>query len=420
MSKLTNQEKSWILYDCGNSAYSLAITTAILPIFYKTTIAADISNAQSTAYWGYTNTIAIIIVAILAPILGTIADYKGFKKKFFNVFMLIGILATALLGTLGQGDVTACLVIYAFTVLGFSGTNVFYDSFLVDVAKDDNLDKVSSYGFAFGYIASILPFVLCLAIIMNPSIVGLTALNATRVSFIIVALWWALLSIPMVKNVKQVHYVEREPNPIKNSFIRLYRTFTEIKKYKVAAIFLLAYFFYIDGVHTIIRMSTVYGSDIGISDDTMLFVLLVTQIVAFPSAILFSKFAKRTSTKFMLMYGIILYTLITIFAYFMSKEIHFWILGIIVGTAQGGIQALSRSAYGKLIPKENSAKFFGLYNILGKASAALGPFLIGFIAQITDNSRFGILSLIVLFIIGGAILSRITIDNPPTPKTTVN
>ncbi|WP_105615143.1 MFS transporter [Vallitalea okinawensis] len=418
MSKLTKQEKSWILYDCGNSAYSLAITTAILPIFYKSTIAADISNAQSTAYWGYTNTIAIILVAILAPILGTIADYKGFKKKFFTVFMLIGIIATAALGTLGQGDVMACLIIYAFTVLGFSGTNVFYDSFLVDVAKDDNIDKVSAYGFAFGYIASILPFILCLAIIMVPSLVGLTTLNATRASFIIVALWWALLSIPMVKNVKQVHYVDREPAPIKNSFIRLFNTFSEIRQYKVAAIFLLAYFFYIDGVHTIIRMSTVYGSDIGISDDTMLIVLLVTQIVAFPSAILFAKFAKKTSTKFMLMYGIILYTIITIFAYFMSKEIHFWILGILVGTAQGGIQALSRSAYGKLIPKENSAKYFGLYNILGKASAALGPFLIGFIAQMTNNSRFGILSLIILFIIGGAILSRIPIDSPMTQKNT--
>lgn len=410
MHRFTKQEKSWILYDCGNSAYSLAVTATILPIFYKSSVATNITSTQSTSYWGYTNTIAIILVALLAPVLGTIADYRGYKKRFFTFFALLGIISTGLLSLLGEGDVVQCLILYAITVLGFSSANVFYDSFLTDVTTDEHIDTTSSFGFAFGYIASIVPFLLCMLLIMKPDILGITVIQATQMSFIITAIWWFLLTIPMFKNVKQVHYIEREPRPIQNSFKRLLKTFKEMKKYKQAALFLLAYFFYIDGVHTIIRMATVYGADIGIDSNTLLIVLLVTQIVAFPSAILFAKFAKKRSAKFMLMYGICLYTFITILAYFMKSAVEFWILGILVGTAQGGIQALSRSSYGKLIPKEQSAEFFGLYNILGKASAAVGPFLIAIVTQLTNNTRYGILSLIVLFIIGGFLLTKVDLS----------
>lgn len=417
MKKLTKAEKSWILYDCGNSAFSIAITTAILPIFFKSTISSHLSPSMSTAYWGYTNTIAIIIVALLAPILGTIADYKGHKKRFFFFFALLGILGTVALSTLGEGDLIPCLVIYAIATVGFSAANVFYDSFLTDVAEDENMDKVSSYGFAFGYIASMIPFTACMLFIFKYKFFGITVLQATRLSFIITALWWFLLTIPMFKNVKQIHYIDKEKHLVVNAFKRLFKTFKKIKHHKYAALFLLAYFFYIDGVHTIIKMSTVFSQDIGISSNAILGILLMTQIVAFPSAIIFAKLADVFSAKAMLFYGIFVYTFITLFAYFIQTATGFFILGFLVGTAQGGMQALSRSTYGKLIPKEQSAEFYGLYNILGKASAALGPSLIAFITALTGNTRYGILSLLPLFVIGAILLSKVPLSKKQTNKT---
>lgn len=414
MAKLTKKEISWILYDCGNSAYALAISAALFPIFFKSGVASDVASSTSTALLGYANSISVILVAILAPILGTIADYKGYKKVFFTCFMLLGVLTTSALSLIGKGDVTLCLVVYGLTVLGFSGANVFYDAFLTDVSTEKNMDKVSSLGFAFGYVASLIPFFFCFLFIKNPGLIGITgengALVATQISFIITGVWWFLLSLPMLKNVKQVHYVEREPRPVYNSFRRLYNTFKKMKNYKLASLFLIAYFFYIDGVQTIIKMSSAFAQDIGIGTNDLLVVLIMIQIVAFPCAIIYSSLAKKFSTKKLLLAGIGIYTFITIFAYFMNSVAQFWFLGFLIGTSQGGIQALSRSTYGKLIPKDNAAEFFGFYNVLGKASAAVGPFLIGVIAHITGNTRNGIVSLIILFIIGGVLLFRLPLD----------
>lgn len=419
MAKLTKKEVSWILYDCGNSAYALAISAALFPIFFKSGVASDMASSTSTALLGYANSISVILVAILAPILGTIADYKGYKKKFFTAFMLAGVLMTSALSLVGKGDVTLCLVIYGLSVLGFSGANIFYDAFLTDVSSEQNMDKVSSFGFAFGYITSLIPFFLCYLLIIKPELIGLSgdnaAIAATQISFVITGIWWFLLTIPLLKNVKQTHYVEREPRPVYNSFKRLYVTFKKMKHYKLASLFLIAYFFYIDGVQTIIKMSSAFAQDVGIETNDLLVVLIMIQVVAFPFAIIYSYLAKKFSTKKLLLMGIVIYTCITMFAFFMTNVTQFWFLGFMIGTSQGGIQALSRSTYGKLIPKENSAEFFGFYNVLGKASAAVGPFLIGFIAHITGNTRNGILSLVVLFIIGGVLLYRLPLDKDINP-----
>jgi MFS transporter, UMF1 family len=410
MSKITKTEKSWILYDWANSAYSMTVTSTILPIYFKSiTQSAGVASNTSTAYWGYANSIYTILLVLIAPILGTIADYKGYKKKFFTLFFTIGLAFTALLSVIPTKLWLLLLIFYIISAIGFSGSNTFYDAFLVDVTTEERMDKISSYGFAWGYIGSTIPFIICIAIIMlsQYNLIPIDQTTASKIAFVITAIWWGLFTIPMFKNVKQNYGIENEPNPVINSFKRIYKTFKNIKKHKATFMFLIAYFFYIDGVDTIIKMSTAYGTDLGISATNLLIILLVTQFVAFPFALLYGKLAEKYRAKNMLYIGIIVYTIICIYAYFMKTTLDFWILAMLVGTSQGGIQALSRSYFGKLIPKENANEFFGFYNIFGKFAAIMGPLLLGIVAQVTGKTTNGVFSIIILFIIGGLLLTRV-------------
>jgi MFS transporter, UMF1 family len=415
--KYTGQEKSWILYDVANSAFVLVIITTIMPIFFKDIAAADVNNATSTAYWGFANSTASVILAILAPVLGVFADLKGRKKKFFSLFFILGLLFTLSLPAVGRGDWILCIILFVAARVGWAGANLFYDSFITDVTDNDRMDDISANGFGWGYIGSVIPFLVIIVLVFfwkSPGQTGAISLPAARASFLIVAVWWFLFTMPFMKNVKQRHFIEPGNNPVRESFKRLYNTFREIKQYRNIAVFLLAYFFYIDGVGTIISMSAVYGREVGLSTTLLIVVILMIQVVAFPFAILFGRLASRFSAKNMIFTGIIVYGIITILGFFLPvisdntvKVVTFWLMAFLVASSQGGIQALSRSFYGKLIPKEKSSEFFGFFNIFGRFAAILGPALMGTIGIITGSSRWGLLGIFLLFIIGAVILRKV-------------
>ena len=406
-----------MFYDWANSAYSIIITTAVFPIFYKSVATdAGVSSVDSTAYLGFTVAIATFILAMIGPILGTIADYRGLKKKFFFAFFMIGSLSTISLAFVPEGTWLPLLIIYTITAIGFHGANIFYDAFLVDVTPEEKMDEVSARGFGLGYIGSTIPFIISIAIILLASneVIPISAAVASKIAFVITGIWWFTFTIPMLKNVVQVHAIEREPRILANSFRSLGETFKEIKKYRTVFIFLLAYFFYIDGVGTIISMSTAYGSDLGIEATDLLIVLFVTQVVAAPFAILYGRLAKRFSVKTMLYVGIFVYIIVCIYAFFLSTTLDFWILAMLVATSQGGIQALSRSYFAQLVPKEKSNEFFGFYNIFGKFASVMGPLLLAVTATLTGSSAYGVFSLVILFIIGGILLRLV-----PKPESEI-
>ncbi|MCH1624092.1 MFS transporter [Ferdinandcohnia quinoae] len=419
MKLFSKEENSWMLYDWANSAYSIIITTAVFPLFYKAAATnAGVSASDSTAYLGYTIAIFTFILAMLGPILGTIADYQGYKKKFFTFFFALGVAATAALAFIPSDNWLLLLICYTFAALGSTGANIFYDAFIVDVTTEDRMDRVSARGFGLGYIGSTIPFLISIAIILlaTKEMIPLSTNIASKIAFLITAIWWGLFAIPLFKNVHQRYYINREPNPVVNSFKRLGKTFKEIRKYRALFLFLLAYFFYIDGVGTVISMSTAYGTDLGINSTSLLIVLFVSQVVAAPFAMLYGRLAQKFTAKKMLYVGIIVYIIVCIYAYFLKTTMDFWILAMLVATSQGGIQALSRSYFGKLVPKENANEFFGFYNIFGKFASIMGPLLVGVTAQITGNTNMGVFSLVILFIIGIIILAFV----PESKSTSIN
>ena len=423
MSRMSKQEKSWVLYDWANSAYSILITTAIFPLYFKAAAKeAGLAASTSTAYWGYANSFATLLISLCAPILGSIADFKGLKKRLFTFFFALGIVFTLLLAVVPSNQWLFLLICYMVTVIGFGGTNIFYDAFLVDVTIEDRMNQISSRGYAMGYIGSTIPFIISIALIIlsQQNIIPLSVTVASQAAFAITALWWGLFTIPMLKNVQQVYYKEPVPNPISNGFKQLFDTFKKIKLYRPLFLFLIAYFFYIDGVNTIITMSTAYGSDLGITSTNLLIILFATQVVAAPFSILYGKLADKFKGKTMLLVGIFVYIVICTYAYFLKTTLDFWILAMLVASSQGGIQALSRSYFAKLVPKENANEFFGFYSIFYKFAAILGPFLVGFTAQITGNTNSGVFSLILLFIIGGAILLRVPESTAITKSNSIS
>lgn len=396
--KLTKQEKSWILYDVGNSAFTLLIAT-ILPIYFNYLSGeAGLSEVEYMAFWGYAASICTLIVAFIGPVFGTLADTKGFKKKIFVVTILVGTIACAALGLAQQW--LLFLVIFVIAKVGFSSSLVFYDSMLTDVTEDDRMDYVSSSGYAWGYIGSCIPFVVCLGIVLFSDKLGLTMELAMAIAFLIVAAWWLLLSLPLLKNYKQKYYVERQPHMIRSSFSRLGHTLMDMKGKKHIFLFLLAFFFYIDGVYTIIDMATAYGAALGLDSTGLLLALLLTQVVAFPCAIIFGRLSKMMKTSKLIVICILAYSGIAVFAFFLRTQLQFWILAVLVGMFQGGIQALSRSYFAKIIPEDRSGEYFGLMDICGKGASFVGTTLVSVVSTATNNISMGVGVIAVLFIVG--------------------
>lgn len=397
---LTKKEISWVLYDVGNSAFVM-LSTALIPVYF-----ASIAEEGSSVVvaWGYAETVASLILALLMPFLGSLADLAGNKKRFLVGFAGTGAVACAALGV--PQHALAFLVVYVVSAIMLNGSMVFYDAFLIDVTTEDRYDQVSSHGYAWGYIGSCIPFIICLGVVLGGPSFGLDVALGMKIAFVITALWWMIFTVPLVKNVKQVHFRNHTGHMFSSTFSSLQSTIKDIGKNKRLLFFLVAFFFYIDGVHTVIKMSTSYGTDLGIDSTQLVLALLVTQFVAFPSAIAYGRLAKRFGTRNMLLLGIFAYFCIIMFAaFFLKNATEFWILAICVGLFQGGIQALSRSEYGKLIPKEKANEYYGFFDIFGKYAAVMGTFLVSFFTQITGNSSLGVLSIAVLFIVGFIFLS---------------
>jgi len=400
---------SWSMYDWANSAFATTIMAAVLPIYYSAIAEPALTPNQATAYWGYTNSIALLLVALLSPILGAVADFRGAKKRYLTYFALIGISATALMYFLTSGDWLFASVLFIIGNIGFAGANVFYDSLLPHIAQKGDIDQVSTRGYAMGYLGGGLLLAVNLAMIMlSPD--HLTALM-TRISLASVAIWWLLFAIPLWKNVpeppRQIYEGELDSNPFSAGFKRLAVTFKEIKKYKELFKFLVAFWLFNDGIGTIIKMATIYGKEIGIGQTDLIGALLMVQFVGIPFSFAFGWLAKRIGTKRSIYISLSVYFLISIGGYFMESAIHFWILGFAVALVQGGSQALSRSLYGRMVPKAQSAEFFSFFSVSGKLAGMFGPLVFGLVSQIMGNSRLGIVSLVIFFIAGGLLLTRV-------------
>ena len=411
-STLTKTERSWVLYDVGNSAFVL-LSTALIPIYFSS-IAEEGSSV--VVAWGYAETVASLILALLMPILGSLADLQGNKKKFLVGFAGTGAVACAALGV--PEHALVFLVVYVLAAVMLNGSMVFYDAFLVDATTPERYDTVSSNGYAWGYIGSCIPFIVCLVVVLGGPSVGIDQMLGMKISFVITAVWWIAFTVPIAKNVHQTHYKPRTPHLLKDTFSGLLRTIKNIAHDKRLLMFMVAYFFYIDGVHTVIKMSTSYGTDLGIDSTQLVLALLVTQFVAFPASIAYGKLAtERFGTKRMLLVGIIAYFLIVLFAaFFLKSAVQFWILAICVGLFQGGVQALSRSEYGKLIPQEKANEYYGFFDIFGKYAAVMGTLLVSLFTQLTGNASWGVLSIAVLFIVGFVLLCRMPEEASPAEK----
>ncbi len=396
--KLTKEEVSWSLYDVANSAFSMMLTAMIPP--YVATIGQSLgrSAADTSSEWAFIQSGATLAVALLSPILGVLADRRGKKKKFFASFFVLAI--TMFFAMVFIDNYFVLLAVNLLAGIGYAGANIFYDAFLIDVTADERMDFISSLGYAVGYIGSCIPFIISILLYMFTPF-GLDVMSAVKVGMFINAVWWLVFTIPMMKHVKQRYYTkEIQGNVLSTAFCKLRGTLKHIVKDKRVGLFLLAYFFYIDGVDTIIKLSTSYGQSVGLDTTAMIVALLVTQLVAFPAVLLFAKISNLFSTKKVLLVSVATYVGICIFGYFLEQEWQFWVLAIAVGLVQGTIQALSRSYFGKLIPKENNNEYFGFYNIFGKYATIIGPILMGVFTKITGDSRYGVLSIILLFIAG--------------------
>ena len=415
----TLKESSWILYDVANSAQTLTTMTVLFPLL----IDFISPNELGSIYVGWANTGYAVLLALLSPVLGTIADYKDKKMKFFKFFLAMGIVGGFLLA-LPVFDYIQCVIIYVIAMIGYTGANIFYDAFLVDVCDDDRMHKVSSAGYAYGYIGSAVPFMLFIIPFALVTLFGdangnlvigsftLTYRVAIMISMWAAVIWWLYHSRHILRNVKQVHYHVEEPHVIRSSFTRLINTFKNLKKNRNIFLFCLAYFFYIDAVNSVISMAVSLAGDMGVSDVLLLAVVIVINIVACPGAILYGKLAEKFGGKPMIFAGIAGYFVVVVVGSQLSRNANMiWILGLLVGLFQGGIQAVSRSYYALMIPdKEDSNEYFGFFDIFSKFAAILGPFIIALVVQITGEPSYGILGLVPSLIIGAVLLAFVKED----------
>ena len=408
--KLTALERSWILYDVGNSAFTLLVST-LLPIYFNSLASASgVNEDLYLSYWGYAGSIATLLVAIIGPICGAMTDRKGLKKPVFTLFVLLGAFSCAALG--GPWGWLTFLGVFIIAKVGFHASLVFYDSMLTEITTHERMDNISTMGYAFGYIGSVIPFVACLVLVLFGSSFGLSQGTAMIIAFLITAGWWVLCSLPLLRHYRQTAYRENIGNPVIDAFRQIGSTLKDAKKEKHIFMYLVAFFFFINGVYTIIDMATAYGTALGLDTTGLLLALLLTQIVAFPCSIIFGRLAAKHDTGKLIKICIVCYTCITVFGIFLVAQWQFWLLATLVGMFQGGIQALSRSYLGKIIPSERSGEFYGLMDICGKGASFAGMMLVAFVSQITagievsvfglklQNENLAVGSMIILFIIG--------------------
>ena len=403
---------SWAFYDWANSAYSTTVMAGFFPLFFKEYWADPHNPSQSTFYLGMANSIASMVVAALAPLLGSVADQGSAKKKFLTFFAFLGVIMTGGLWMVAQGNWQMAVLFYVIATIGFSSGIVFYDALLPGLASEERVDAVSSLGFGIGYLGGGLLFLVNVFMYLKPELFGIPdGATAIKLSFLSVAVWWAVFTIPLILFVPEPKNYENIDfnNAIRMGWVQLVQTFKEIRNMKVVGTFLLAYWFYIDGVDTIIRMAVDYGMSLNFPGESLIIALLIVQFVAFPAALIYGWLASKIGAKTGIMVGIIAYSFITLLGYFMTEAWHFYVLAILIGLFMGGIQALSRSLYTRIIPPDKSAEFFGFYNMLGKFAAIIGPALMGTIALVTGSARLSILSILLLFILGAFFLNKVDI-----------
>lgn len=405
-NKLTKLEFKWICYDMGNSAFILLVAT-ILPIYFNYLSSSQgVAEHNYLSYWSYAASLSTLIVALAGPILGTLADYKDHKKKIFLTCAMLGALALACFWI--PSSWLAFLVLFIAAKVAYSLSLIVYDSMLTDITTEERMDAVSSKGYAWGYIASVVPFIISLIFVLMYDKIGMTLKTAMMIAFILNAVWWIASTLPLVKSYKQKYYIEPEAHPALDTFARLKDTLMKAKEQKKVFLFLFAFFFYIDGVYTIIDMATAYGTSLGLNTTGLLLALLLTQIVAFPASLTFAVLSKTKDTASLIKVAIIAYFLIALFAVQLDKQWEFWVLAVAVGCFQGGIQALSRSYFAKIIPENASGEYFGLFDICGKGASFLGTMLIGVVTQITVKQNIGVAALSIMFVIGYLIFNKVS------------
>lgn len=407
MSQQFKKILAWSLYDFGNSAFATTVIAGFFPVFFKEYWSAGVDVTESTFKLGLANSLSGILVVLLAPVLGAMADRGGARKRFLTAFAALGCAMTVSLYFVGQGNWIMAAALFVAGTVGFSGGNAFYDALIVDVAGEDRVDFVSALGYSLGYLGGGLLFAVNVVMVLNPPMFGLAdKAQAVRVSFLTVGLWWAVFTVPLLLLIR-----EERPEGTRSwvrtareGFVQLASTFRHIRHLKVVSLFLLGYWLYIDGVHTVIRMAVDYGISIGLDSNRLILALLMVQFIGFPAALVFGKVGEKLGPKTGIYTGIVVYLLMTVWAYYLDSEAEFFGMAAAIGLVQGGIQSLSRSFYTRIIPEGRSAEFFGFYNMVGKFAAVLGPFLVGWVAVVTGNPRKGIFSITVLLALGGVLL----------------